>query len=145
VPAPCSGVITEIRCQANEVVEIGRVIAIIDADAESAIPSQKSEETKTAEKPKSVPETSVRSESRTTSNFELQASGTNDGFLSPLVISIAKKENVTIEELQNIGGTGTEGRIRKSDLIQYVKNRKYPLPSRPQSQAQAQIPKSTYK
>ncbi|GGX23881.1 dihydrolipoamide acetyltransferase family protein [Aquimarina muelleri] len=145
VPAPCSGVITEIRCQANEVVEIGRVIAIIDADAESAIPSQKSEETKTAEKPKSVPETSVRSESRTTSNFELQASGTNDGFLSPLVISIAKKENVTIEELQNIAGTGTEGRIRKSDLIQYVKNRKYPLPSRPQSQAQAQIPKSTYK
>lgn len=142
VPAPCSGVITEIRCQANEVVEIGRVIAIIDADAESAIPSQKPEETKTAEKPKNAPKIPIRAESGT-SDFRPLTSDLNDGFLSPLVISIAKKENVTIEELQNIAGTGTEGRIRKSDLIQYVKNRKYPLPSRPQSQAQT--PKSNYK
>lgn len=142
VPAPCSGVITEIRCQANEVVKIGRVIAIIDADTESAVPGKKPEETKTVEKPKSAPEIPVREESGT-SGFRLQTSDLNDGFLSPLVISIAKKENVTIEELQNIAGTGTEGRIRKSDLIQYLKNRKYPLPSRPQSQAQT--PKSTYK
>ncbi|WP_240315458.1 dihydrolipoamide acetyltransferase family protein [Aquimarina longa] len=140
VPSPCNGVITEIRYQSNEVVEIGQVIAVIDGDAVAVTTNQKPEETKTIEKPKKKPEVPVRAESRTTSDLKPLTSGVNDGFLSPLIISIAQKENITIEELQSIAGTGVDGRIRKSDVMQYLKNRKYPLPSKPQPQA----PKSTY-
>ncbi|WP_103071524.1 dihydrolipoamide acetyltransferase family protein [Aquimarina sediminis] len=145
VPSPCNGVITEIRYQPNEVVEIGQVIALIDGDAESkSVPSnQESEEIKTTEKPKDKPEVSVQSEPRITSDLGSLDSDLNDGFLSPLIISIAQKENLSIEELQSIVGTGADGRIRKSDVMQYLKNRKYPLPSRPQ-QPQVQVPKSTY-
>ncbi len=143
VPSPCNGVITEIRYQPNEVVEIGQVIAVINADAVSGSSHQKSEETETtAERSQKKPEPSVKTESRTTgsSDFKNLNLGENDGFLSPLIISIAQKENITIEELQSIAGTGVDGRIRKSDVMQYLKGRKYPLPSRPQPQS----PKSTY-
>ncbi|WP_234423323.1 MULTISPECIES: dihydrolipoamide acetyltransferase family protein [Aquimarina] len=143
VPSPCNGVITEIRYQPNEVVEIGQVIAVINADAVSGSSHQKSEETETTiERSQKKPEPSVQTASKTTSNsdFKNLNLGENDGFLSPLIISIAQKENITIEELQSIAGTGVDGRIRKSDVMQYLKNRKYPLPSRPQPQS----PKSTY-
>ncbi|WP_024772700.1 dihydrolipoamide acetyltransferase family protein [Aquimarina macrocephali] len=142
VPSPCNGVITEIRYQPNEVVEIGQVIAVIDANAKSVTLSQKSEKSKTIGKSQKIQEPLANSESRKANNSEFKTlnTGENDGFLSPLIISIAQKENITVEELQSIAGTGVDGRIRKSDVMLYLKNRKYPLPSRPQPQA----PKSTY-
>jgi 2-oxoglutarate dehydrogenase E2 component (dihydrolipoamide succinyltransferase) len=143
VPSPCNGVITEIRYQPNEVVEIGQVIAVIDADATSVSAQQNKEEAETStERSQKKPEQSVQTEPRRTSgsDFKNHNLGENDGFLSPLIISIAQKEHITIEELQSIAGTGVDGRIRKSDVVQYLKSRKYPLPSKPQPQAQ----KSTY-
>jgi 2-oxoglutarate dehydrogenase E2 component (dihydrolipoamide succinyltransferase) len=55
----------------------------------------------------------------------------SDAFISPLIISIAQKENLSIEELQSIPGSGAEGRLQKSDVFNYLKNRKYPLKSNP--------------
>ncbi|MBU3682324.1 MAG: 2-oxo acid dehydrogenase subunit E2, partial [Flavobacterium sp.] len=57
-------------------------------------------------------------------------------FISPLIISIAQKENLSIEELQSILGSGTDGRLQKSDVFTYLKNRKYPLKSTPQPTTQ---------
>ena len=135
VPSPCDGVVKEIRCQPQEVVGIGSVIAVIEASGEVKVVAQKSGEVN-AEQKGSKPTKSNKSE------FKL---GTQDpdAFLSPLVVSIAQKEGLTIEEVQSIVGTGTDGRIRKSDVMDYVKNRKYALPSRPQAQV-VQATKSTY-
>jgi len=55
-----------------------------------------------------------------------------NAFISPLIISVAQKENLSIEELQTIPGSGTDGRLQKSDVFNYLKNRKYPLQSIPQ-------------
>lgn len=127
VPSPCDGIIKEIKCQSQDVIAIGSVIAVIEATGEVKVSSQKNE-TKPDNKKGPKPSKSSKSE------FKL---GTQDpdAFLSPLVVSIAQKEGLTIEEVQSIIGTGTEGRIRKSDVMNYVKNRKYPLPSKPQPQA----------
>jgi 2-oxoglutarate dehydrogenase E2 component (dihydrolipoamide succinyltransferase) len=54
-----------------------------------------------------------------------------DAFISPLIISIAQKENLSIEELQTIPGSGADGRLQKSDVFNYLKNRKYPIQSKP--------------
>ncbi|GAA4275827.1 dihydrolipoamide acetyltransferase family protein [Aquimarina mytili] len=137
VPSPCDGVIAEIRCQPNEVIEVGKVIAVIHADKEVS--------TKRTE-PKSVQSEIVTSSNEVKETIYNQERvvkklvSNPDAFLSPLVISIAQKENLTIEEVQSIPGTGTDGRIRKSDVMLYLKNRKYPLPSRPQPQ----VSKSSY-
>ncbi|WP_235016450.1 dihydrolipoamide acetyltransferase family protein [Aquimarina sp. AU474] len=137
VPSPCNGVIAKILCQPNEVIEVGKVIAVIHVDQNSAVKNVKAQdnEPKTTTPSKSVDKSSLDS------NRDVQRLVSNpDAFLSPLVISIAQKENLTIEEVQSIPGTGTEGRIRKSDVMRYLKNRQYPLPSRPQTP----VAKSTY-
>ncbi len=50
--------------------------------------------------------------------------GTGSGFFSPLVLSIAQKENVNFEELQSISGSGLEGRVTKKDILHYLELRK---------------------
>jgi 2-oxoglutarate dehydrogenase E2 component (dihydrolipoamide succinyltransferase) len=44
-------------------------------------------------------------------------------FYSPLVKSIAKEEQISLEELEQVPGTGKEGRLTKADLLAYVKER----------------------
>ncbi len=132
VPSPVSGVITEIRFQKDDIVEVGTVLALIDESQKSKGESQKND--KVLEEPttdnrqsttKSQPKTGNRQ--LTTDNRQL----TTDSFLSPLIISIAQKENLSIEELQIIPGSGTDGRLQKSDVFNYLKNRKYPIQSKP--------------
>jgi len=144
VPSPVSGILTEILVGENEVVKVGQVLALIAAD-ENAVSSHKSAadlpaESKTSDdralqRPTSVPPTS---------NSKPQTLKTNsDAFLSPLVISIAQKENLSIEEIQSIPGTGADGRIRKSDVFNYLKARKYPL-RRESGSIAAEGPKTAY-
>ncbi len=123
VPAPASGVITEIRFQKDAVVEVGTVLALIEETAGSQKPevgSTKIEVKK--EQVVEVPQTK-------TQNSKFIANP--DAFISPLIISIAQKENLTIEELQTISGSGADGRLQKSDVFNYLKNRKYPIQSKP--------------
>src|SRR5699024_6063878 len=44
-------------------------------------------------------------------------------FYSPLVKSIAREEQIELKELENIQGSGKEGRVTKNDILAYVENR----------------------
>jgi 2-oxoglutarate dehydrogenase E2 component (dihydrolipoamide succinyltransferase) len=124
VPSPVSGTITEIRFQKDDVVAVGTVLALIDADGKQKPKSEKQEVTNT--------KVEVQPEVAKQSNTEFKQLKSNpDAFLSPLIISIAQKENLSLEEVQSIPGSGTDGRIQKSDVFNYLKNRKYPLQSKP--------------
>lgn len=121
--SPVSGVITEIRFQKDDVVEIGTVLALINSDGVQEAKSQKDD---VVEKSSATP-SKVEVQQPKTNNRQL----TTDNFLSPLIISIAQKENLSIEELQSIQGSGAEGRLQKSDVFNYLTNRKYPIQSKP--------------
>jgi 2-oxoglutarate dehydrogenase E2 component (dihydrolipoamide succinyltransferase) len=124
VPSPVSGTITEIRFQKDDVVAVGTVLALIDADGKQKPKSEKQEVTNT--KVEAQPEVAKQL------NTEFKQLKSNpDAFLSPLIVSIAQKENLSLEEVQSIPGSGTDGRIQKSDVFNYLKNRKYPLKSIP--------------
>ena len=45
-------------------------------------------------------------------------------FYSPLVLNIAANEGVSMSELENIPGTGNEGRVTKKNILQYVQEKK---------------------
>ena len=137
VPSPCSGVIKEILFKANDVVPVGAVMALIEAEGEISAKVLK------ANKQISVNTEGNVGSKKSSTTFEIKNSPDTDAFLSPLVVSIAQKEGLTIEEVQSIFGTGTEGRIRKSDVMNYISNRKYALPSKPQVQ-EIKKPTSTY-
>ncbi len=125
VPSPISGVITEIRFQKDDVVGVGEVLALIDSEAGSGKREAGSKEEQTKVEVLSA----SQNRQPTTDNRQLKANP--DAVISPLIISIAQKENLSIEELQSIPGSGAEGRIQKSDVFNYLKNRKYPLKSIP--------------
>jgi len=136
VPAPVSGVITEIRFQKDAVVEVGTVLALIEmvGNRDEVVGSRKDElEVVLSHNPRP-----------TTHNLQPKTHNLQPTtFISPLIISIAQKENLSIEELQAIPGSGTEGRLQKSDVFNYLKNRKYPIPSIPQPKTQNLLP-TTY-
>ncbi|WP_395042796.1 dihydrolipoamide acetyltransferase family protein [Flavobacterium sp.] len=127
VSSPVSGIITEIRFQKDAVVGVGEVLALIDESQKSKVESRKLENS------------SIENKSVTPSAVEVTLSKTDNrklttnlsAFISPLIISIAQKENLSIEELQTIPASGAEGRLQKSDVFNYLKNRKYPLQSKP--------------
>jgi 2-oxoglutarate dehydrogenase E2 component (dihydrolipoamide succinyltransferase) len=144
VPSPCSGTITEIRFQKDDVVAVGEVLALISTDgAESTTTkSEVKEQVSNKEQAKVV---ESKSEAVNVKAPVLIKSNP-DAFLSPLIISIAQKENLSLEEVQSIPGSGAEGRIQKSDVFNYLKSRKYPLQSKPvpiQQTAVSTYPKPT--
>ena len=126
VPSTVSGVIAEILYNVNDVVPIGTVIARVKTGAEEFTAA-----------PKSIPvqpkqefhqpniETIAEVISTQTANYKPQPSnGTGNRFYSPLVLNIAASEGVSMSELENIPGTGNEGRVTKRDILQYVSERK---------------------
>ena len=124
VPSPVSGTITEIRFQKDDVVAVGTVLALIDSDGKQEAKSVKQEVINS--KVEAQPEVAKQSNT----GFK-QLKSNPDAFLSPLILSIAQKENLSLEEVQSIPGSGADGRIQKSDVFNYLKNRKYPLKSIP--------------
>ena len=128
VPSPVSGVIMEIRFQKDAIVGVGEILALIDSDMKAESRRQKEE------KAEIIKPNAVNSQQLITHNSKLKTD--SDAFISPLIISIAQKENLSIEELQSIPGSGSEGRIQKSDVFNYLKNRKYSIQSNPVSNVQ---------
>jgi 2-oxoglutarate dehydrogenase E2 component (dihydrolipoamide succinyltransferase) len=139
VPSPVTGVITEIRYQKDAVVAVGETLALIEVDA-NAVVEKKAEQKPVA---KENPTVSVTNTSSSPAQ-PIQLKSNPDAFLSPLIVSIAQKENLSLEEVQSIPGTGADGRIRKSDVFNYLKNRKYPIKSNLQPTTQNLQPSSTY-
>ena len=144
VASPVSGVITEIRFQKNDVVEVGTVLALISPQAPiGGVPnptkdsSDGSVKLEAGSEKRTPPQQSTENGKRKTENRQR----TTDNFISPLIISIAQKENLSIEELQNIPGSGADGRLQKSDVFNYLKNRKYPLQSQ---KSKVESPKSAF-
>lgn len=136
VPAPIAGVLVEILVQEGETVEVGTLIAIIDTDANAAVTNKAPQtpaltiaptpEPKPVLSPAQLPvplPTPVPEPTATSTPSAAEVSA-SDHFYSPLVKSIAKKENISMAELNTIQGTGAQGRVSKEDLMNYIISRK---------------------
>jgi 2-oxoglutarate dehydrogenase E2 component (dihydrolipoamide succinyltransferase) len=122
VPSNVSGVVEEILFQPNDVINIGQTIAIINANGEQS--TQKTKPSKTeADKIPPKPEQQqhakrVRPAIQPTE--ERFTTANTNRFISPLILSIAKTHHISYEELARIPATGKDGRLRKSDVFQYI-------------------------
>ncbi len=128
VPCPFEGTIKQWLVKEDDIVPIGSPIAIIETsdmitgDALSEI---------------SAPETSDLEASVNALEAEFQdalsaksvavaevVAVDGNSFYSPLVLSIAREEGIAQQELSSIKGTGVEGRVTKSDILNYLHTRK---------------------
>lgn len=122
IPAPHSGKLIKIMFQTKDVVPVGEVIAIFEV---SEIVNQKTEKVKndvissTVENKSSLKKPQPVQVSQTTNSTSFSVSNSNT-FFSPLIIKIAKEHHISFEELSKIPATGEEGRLRKSDVFQYI-------------------------
>jgi 2-oxoglutarate dehydrogenase E2 component (dihydrolipoamide succinyltransferase) len=125
VPSTAEGTIEEILFNENDVVPIGTVIARIVTGAESnaqqpsqqpSQPQPSRHEYEEADVVDSIPYVPSNNDQRPTNNAVR--------FYSPLVLNIAASEGVAMSELENIPGTGQDGRVSKKDILQYIENRK---------------------
>ena len=127
VPSTASGIIEEILYSVNDVVPVGTVIARIKTEASEKIstatvsppPRQQEIKQREPEATIAVVESSVH---HSTTNYKPSTNGNR--FYSPLVLNIAASEGVSMAELENIPGTGNEGRVSKKDILQYVSDKK---------------------
>ncbi|MFY0629622.1 MAG: 2-oxo acid dehydrogenase subunit E2 [Flavobacteriaceae bacterium] len=123
VPCTVSGVIQDILFEANDVIKIGQTIAIINTEGSVSTSKEEVEktETKSVKETKSVTKRLSKPKRPQTSSTSTSFSVSNSNtFFSPLIISIAKEQHISFEELARIPATGKDGRLRKSDVFQYI-------------------------
>ncbi len=117
VPSEVSGILVEKLFQKDDLVQVGQTIAIIETEGGAVVAEPVKAET-TAQAVVEVSKTVETAKQAVETNF-----GDSDKFFSPLVKNIAKEEGVSLAELENIQGTGKEGRVTKNDILEYIKNR----------------------
>lgn len=125
VPSTVSGTIKEFLFEANDIINIGATVAIIQIDEES-YENIKDSKLKIEEKNidkidilKNKKLNKVKNKEKNNISLSL-AKLNNNTFFSPLIIAIAKEEHISFEELARIPATGNDGRLRKSDVYQYL-------------------------
>ncbi|OJW84874.1 MAG: diapophytoene dehydrogenase [Bacteroidetes bacterium 46-16] len=125
VPSTGEGVITEILFKENDVVPVGTVIARIDSAGNGTAMAAQPAAAPVAEQPKPAPAAPPAYTPPAAPVAAPAASAAEGGrFYSPLVLNIAGKEGIGMAELEQIPGTGNEGRVTKKDILNYVANRK---------------------
>lgn len=117
VPSPVSGTLREQLFSENSIAQVGDVIAIIEADggdSDGAI----------ATKPiiaEEIPGMDQLDADEASTTLPSKDAGR---FYSPLVKNIAAEEGVSLDELDHIPGTGSDGRVTKRDMLDYLAARK---------------------
>ncbi len=124
VPSPAEGVLKEILFQENAVVPVGQVIAIFEtegASSDTSISNNTSTQNVTVAQNPAISNTVVNEPQLTNAVLSNPIPGR---FYSPLVLSIAKEEGISMSELETIPGTGKEDRVTKKDILTYVEAKK---------------------
>ncbi|MBS1555503.1 MAG: 2-oxo acid dehydrogenase subunit E2 [Bacteroidetes bacterium] len=122
VPSTHAGVLKEVLAKEGEVVKVGKAIAVIETEVSAG-------DTKpAATEPPKVVAAPIEKAVAVASNGNGAAHAidfkSSNRFYSPLVKNIAKEEQIALVELENIAGSGAEGRVTKKDILQYVQQRK---------------------
>ena len=132
VPSEFKGKLIKKNFEVNDIVKVGEVIAEIETDGEdsneSAIILKESKNVKVFDEVEEnivnepdltdIPSVDLlnTNEPEVISNIDLKS----DKFYSPLVRNIAKKENISQQELDSISGSGKDGRVTKQDILNYL-------------------------
>jgi 2-oxoglutarate dehydrogenase E2 component (dihydrolipoamide succinyltransferase) len=120
VPTPVSGVLKEILIPVDGIAKVGEPIAIVSIDG--VVEEEETTTTETDKEEVIVAAQTIEKDVETIKS-ETTVVSTDDKFYSPLVKSIAKEEGISQNELDQIVGSGKEGRVTKDDIINFVKNK----------------------
>ena len=119
IPSSAEGVVVEILAKPNDVVEVGKVIAKIENETESAAPKNTIDKLEKSQIDNSLTyESTIPDVSNPKANIEKK------NFYSPVVMKIASKNQLSLTHLEQIPGTGRGGRVTKKDVLLYIDENK---------------------
>lgn len=120
IPAPISGILRKTLYKAKAVAPVGEVIAILEI-SEGTSSNKQAVIFSTVET--SQKKDKIDKETKPIQKFSnLSSTSNSNTFFSPLIISIAKKQHISFDELTRIPATGNDGRLRKSDVFNYIED-----------------------
>jgi 2-oxoglutarate dehydrogenase E2 component (dihydrolipoamide succinyltransferase) len=122
VPSPAAGILIKRFFQEGDVVQVGKIIALIGSEMPSADIAPV--ETPSSQEAATLAEAHVAVAAQTASNDIIERISASGKFYSPLVRSIAQQEGISMAELDALAGTGKDGRVTKNDILAYLPNRK---------------------
>ena len=126
VPSPSSGILKEILFQEGDVVEVGASFAVIQIDGDVVTEPISSDSVESNSKSVEIEqeiETTILEPLNENGKVENLSSISDGKFYSPLVRSIAKEEGVPLNDLNNIEGSGSNGRVTKKDILSFISNK----------------------
>ena len=125
VPSTAAGKLVKRLFNEGDVVQVGTAIAIIETGAGSAdVKSAPASATAPVAAPAPMAnQTPAPASTHSTAPVTSVSSNANR-FYSPLVKNIAQTEGISQPELDNIQGTGSEGRVTKKDILAFVDAKK---------------------
>ena len=122
VPSTHEGKLVEKLFEADDLVQVGEAFAILETEGGEEIRETVAETPVSEVKSEAVIKPQEQS-SNNTPQEKVVVKNSSDRFYSPLVRSMASKEGIGIDELNQIPGSGKDGRVSKSDMINYLQNR----------------------
>ncbi len=138
IPSSATGVLSKIVAEEQDTVAVGSVIAYIDTDGSGAAAAA-AESQPAVKEPEPVLEEATRQDNRTRPAARKESAGDNR-FYSPLVRSMAKAEGISVDELVEVSGSGSHGRVTKADVKRYLENRSRPGSSPARARRQPSAP-----
>ncbi len=118
IAAPASGVISGIFIEENQEVAVGTVLGMIETDPETTATSEKEEsQTSPEEISRQVQLEEKQAPAEKGKRYDEQGR-----FISPLVRSIAARENISLSQLTTIEGSGKGGRLLKKDMLAFIES-----------------------
>lgn len=145
VPSEVSGILVEKLFQKDDLVQVGQTIAIIETQEGAILETVKNENAPAPIRIETIPVAEVTKTVEAAKDFVAVSNSPSkhdfsqsEKFFSPLVRNIAKEEGISVAELEQISGSGNEGRVTKNDILDYIINRSKILAESQQAPIQAE-------
>jgi len=123
IPSTCSGIILKILVNEGNIVKVGKPIAVIETSEEGDYSDKKSYVDELEKGFKEIETDYVTSIQNSSIKKEIKDLKKSEKFFSPLVLNIANRENISLNTLENINGTGEGQRVTKFDLLKYLEEK----------------------
>lgn len=149
VPSMEAGVLVKKLYNEGDVIAVGEAIAIISASGSAAVAEDVSAEVGKAPEAAKPAVAAIENSVAQAQEVAAPALSTGDAnrFYSPLVMNIARTEEISMQQLETIPGTGQDGRVTKRDILAFLKSGGNSVPSlnttpQPASRERVSTPKT---
>jgi 2-oxoglutarate dehydrogenase complex dihydrolipoamide succinyltransferase (E2) component len=122
IPSPVNGTMAKIFASEQETVPVGTVIALIETDLSVSIDSFNitKGELRKAEEPDTL---KISPHHQPSSLHDQKPQSSSQRFYSPVVQAVALREGLSKIDLEQIVGSGSNGRVTKNDILSYLAQR----------------------